>query len=233
MFSFAIAIDPRGVSRKHHAASCYLVVSYRRLEPPWGNRHALLCGKLNNFRMRRFQSSLVNFLYKPLSWHNGGELDLNLSAQCGFLLCCQNDTNGPNKCELEDSWPATVAGQLINNTGAPGHFQLDSWRDTVLYCSHSKAPKEKKIPVNRVIVFCLLECMWWSESVWSLPRVSNHSNSLPFSSSRPGRPPKRAPVGLSLAASHLQHQQMKKHRMDNGDYPYENGHMGAGKQSNF
>ncbi|CAG9762860.1 unnamed protein product [Ceutorhynchus assimilis] len=45
-------------------------------------------------------------------------------------------------------------------------------------------------------------------------------------SSRPGRPPKRAPVGLSLAASHLQHQQMKKQRMDNGDYPYENGHMG-------
>ncbi|XP_022906266.1 dachshund homolog 2 isoform X2 [Onthophagus taurus] len=45
-------------------------------------------------------------------------------------------------------------------------------------------------------------------------------------SSRPGRPPKRAPVGLSLAASHLQHQQLKKQRMDNGDYPYENGHMG-------
>ncbi|XP_048524066.1 dachshund homolog 2 isoform X2 [Dendroctonus ponderosae] len=43
---------------------------------------------------------------------------------------------------------------------------------------------------------------------------------------RPGRPPKRAPVGLSLAASHLQHQQLKKQRMDNGDYPYENGHMG-------
>ncbi|XP_049825927.1 dachshund homolog 2 isoform X2 [Aethina tumida] len=42
---------------------------------------------------------------------------------------------------------------------------------------------------------------------------------------RPGRPPKRAPVGLSLAASHLQHQQLKKQRMDNGDYPYENGHM--------
>ncbi|XP_044733485.1 dachshund homolog 1-like [Chrysoperla carnea] len=43
----------------------------------------------------------------------------------------------------------------------------------------------------------------------------------------PGRPPKRAPVGLSLAASHLHHQQMKKHRLDNGDYPppYENGHM--------
>ncbi|KAK5644132.1 hypothetical protein RI129_007977 [Pyrocoelia pectoralis] len=45
-------------------------------------------------------------------------------------------------------------------------------------------------------------------------------------SSRPGRPPKRAPVGLSLAASH-QYQQLKKHRMDNGDYPpYENGHLG-------
>ncbi|XP_066902651.1 dachshund homolog 2 isoform X3 [Halyomorpha halys] len=44
---------------------------------------------------------------------------------------------------------------------------------------------------------------------------------------RPGRPPKRAPVGLSLAASHLS-QQIKKHRMDNGDYPssgYENGHI--------
>lgn len=63
--------------------------------------------------------------------------------------------------------------------------------------------------------------------------VSNHSNSLPLCSSRPGRPPKRASVGLSLAASHLaaattghhpQHS-LKKHRMDNGDY-YENGHLG-------
>ncbi|KAL1122298.1 hypothetical protein AAG570_003703 [Ranatra chinensis] len=46
-------------------------------------------------------------------------------------------------------------------------------------------------------------------------------------SCRPGRPPKRAPVGLSLAASHLS-QQLKKHRMDNGDYPgYENGHISA------
>nr|KAF7406851.1 hypothetical protein H0235_014507 [Vespula pensylvanica] len=51
------------------------------------------------------------------------------------------------------------------------------------------------------------------------------------SGSRPGRPPKRASVGLSLAASHLaaaaghhpQHS-LKKHRMDNGDY-YENGHL--------
>ncbi|XP_025152379.1 dachshund homolog 2 [Harpegnathos saltator] len=49
--------------------------------------------------------------------------------------------------------------------------------------------------------------------------------------SRPGRPPKRASVGLSLAASHLaaaaghhpQHS-LKKHRLDNGDY-YENGHL--------
>ncbi|KAL6422170.1 hypothetical protein ACFW04_010894 [Cataglyphis niger] len=48
---------------------------------------------------------------------------------------------------------------------------------------------------------------------------------------QPGRPPKRASVGLSLAASHLaaaaghhpQHS-LKKHRMDNGDY-YENGHL--------
>ncbi|KAK9870158.1 hypothetical protein WA026_006247, partial [Henosepilachna vigintioctopunctata] len=45
--------------------------------------------------------------------------------------------------------------------------------------------------------------------------------------SRPGRPPKRAPVGLSLAASHLQHHQLKKQRLDNGDYPYENGHLNA------
>ncbi|KAF6208239.1 hypothetical protein GE061_016691 [Apolygus lucorum] len=44
---------------------------------------------------------------------------------------------------------------------------------------------------------------------------------------RPGRPPKRAPVGLSLAASHLS-QQIKKQRMDNGDYAYENGHISDG-----
>ncbi|XP_037042870.1 dachshund homolog 2 isoform X2 [Bradysia coprophila] len=43
---------------------------------------------------------------------------------------------------------------------------------------------------------------------------------------RPGRPPKRGPVGLSLPASHLSHHpQLKKHRLDNGDYPYENGHL--------
>lgn len=77
-------------------------------------------------------------------------------------------------------------------------------------------------------IVCMHVCVCvWSQSVWPLARVSNHSNSLPFSSSRPGRPPKRAPVGLSLAASHLQHQQIKKHRIDNGDYPYENGHMGG------
>lgn len=51
------------------------------------------------------------------------------------------------------------------------------------------------------------------------------SNSLPLLSSRPGRPPKRASIGLSLAASHLSHQ-LKKHRLENGDYGgYENGHL--------
>lgn len=61
--------------------------------------------------------------------------------------------------------------------------------------------------------------------------VFDHSNSLPLCSSRPGRPPKRASVGLSLAASHLaaaaHHpgHPLKKHRLDNGDY-YENGHLG-------
>ena len=68
--------------------------------------------------------------------------------------------------------------------------------------------------------------------VTPLTAVPNHSNSLPLYSSRPGRPPKRASVSLSLAASHLAAQaaghhahQLKKHRMDNGDY-YENGHLG-------
>ncbi|XP_049312825.1 uncharacterized protein LOC105233657 isoform X3 [Bactrocera dorsalis] len=43
---------------------------------------------------------------------------------------------------------------------------------------------------------------------------------------RPGRPPKRGPVGLSLPPTHLsQHPQLKKHRLDNGDYAYENGHI--------
>ncbi|XP_059609485.1 dachshund homolog 2 [Phlebotomus argentipes] len=48
----------------------------------------------------------------------------------------------------------------------------------------------------------------------------------PPESSRPGRPPKRGPVGLSLPATHMSHHpQLKKHRLDNGDYPYENGHL--------
>lgn len=56
--------------------------------------------------------------------------------------------------------------------------------------------------------------------------IVNLSNSLLLCSSRPGRPPKRGPVGLSLPATHLSHHpQMKKHRLENGDYPYENGHM--------
>ncbi|KAL7301609.1 hypothetical protein TKK_0005620 [Trichogramma kaykai] len=60
--------------------------------------------------------------------------------------------------------------------------------------------------------------------------VSKTSNSLPLCSSRPGRPPKRASVSLSLAASHMaasagaHAHQLKKHRLDNGDY-YENGHL--------
>lgn len=62
-------------------------------------------------------------------------------------------------------------------------------------------------------------------STLSLCPPSNVSNSLPLLSSRPGRPPKRASIGLSLAASHLSHQ-LKKHRLENGDYPgYENGHL--------
>jgi len=49
-----------------------------------------------------------------------------------------------------------------------------------------------------------------------------------LNSSRPGRPPKRVPLGLSLAASHLQpgHPQLKKARMENGDYGhFENGQI--------
>jgi len=59
--------------------------------------------------------------------------------------------------------------------------------------------------------------------------IVNLSNSLLLCSSRPGRPPKRGPVGLSLpATTHLSHHpQLKKHRLDNGDYPYENGHLGG------
>ncbi|XP_077286657.1 dachshund family transcription factor isoform X2 [Arctopsyche grandis] len=46
---------------------------------------------------------------------------------------------------------------------------------------------------------------------------------------RPGRPPKRASLGLSLAAAHLPAgHPFKKHRLENGEYsPYENGHLGA------
>lgn len=48
-------------------------------------------------------------------------------------------------------------------------------------------------------------------------------------SSRPGRPPKRGPVGLSLPPSNYSHASqlaVKKSRMDNGDYGgYENGHL--------
>ncbi|XP_065093304.1 dachshund homolog 2 isoform X12 [Ochlerotatus camptorhynchus] len=50
---------------------------------------------------------------------------------------------------------------------------------------------------------------------------------------RPGRPPKRGPVGLSMPASHMSHHaaaaaaasQIKKHRLDNGEFVYENGHL--------
>lgn len=60
------------------------------------------------------------------------------------------------------------------------------------------------------------------------------SDALLFCSSRPGRPPKRGPVGLSLPPSHIgshhHHSQMKKHRLD-GEYPYENGHLNG--KSNF
>lgn len=43
---------------------------------------------------------------------------------------------------------------------------------------------------------------------------------------RPGRPPKRGPVGLSLPPSNYSHPQLKKHRLDDGEYgSYENGHL--------
>ncbi|XP_035916450.1 dachshund homolog 2 isoform X2 [Anopheles stephensi] len=52
------------------------------------------------------------------------------------------------------------------------------------------------------------------------------SNSLLSHSSRPGRPPKRGPVGLSMPTSHMPHHaQLKKHRLDNGEFVYENGHL--------
>ncbi|XP_055540944.1 dachshund homolog 2 isoform X2 [Wyeomyia smithii] len=51
---------------------------------------------------------------------------------------------------------------------------------------------------------------------------------------RPGRPPKRGPVGLSMPATHMSHHhaaaaasQIKKHRLDNGEFVYENGHLNA------
>lgn len=53
------------------------------------------------------------------------------------------------------------------------------------------------------------------------------SDALLFCSSRPGRPPKRGPVGLSLPPTHMSSghlSQLKKLRLE-GDYPYENGHM--------
>lgn len=76
-------------------------------------------------------------------------------------------------------------------------------------------------------IYLMINVVFFPRDRFFISRVFNHSNSLLFYSSRPGRPPKRAPVGLSLAASHLQQQQIKKHRLDNGDYPYENGHMGG------
>ncbi|XP_053676970.1 dachshund homolog 1 [Anopheles nili] len=58
------------------------------------------------------------------------------------------------------------------------------------------------------------------------PESLNSSNSLLSHSSRPGRPPKRGPVGLSMPTSHMPHHaQLKKHRLDNGEFVYENGHL--------
>ncbi|XP_055590768.1 dachshund homolog 2 isoform X3 [Uranotaenia lowii] len=57
----------------------------------------------------------------------------------------------------------------------------------------------------------------------------------PPESSRPGRPPKRGPVGLSMPGTPMSHHaaaaaavaasQIKKHRLDNGEFVYENGHL--------
>ncbi|CAH1403266.1 unnamed protein product [Nezara viridula] len=91
---------------------------------------------------------------------------------------------------------------------------------------------------------CSYEHPWmmWYDGLVSYPQLLSRSADVPgipqartvhgnccliqslLQCCRPGRPPKRAPVGLSLAASHLS-QQIKKHRMDNGDYP--SGHVRA------
>ena len=106
----------------------------------------------------------------------------------------------------------------------------------LLYMGKCKA---RNLVVRLGSVFNWKPCMWYFPC---LPRTlvqilstnspsSNHSNSLLLRSSRPGRPPKRATVGLSIAATHLaqqHHHQLKKHRLDNGEYPgYENGHLGG------
>ncbi|XP_034257054.1 dachshund homolog 1-like [Thrips palmi] len=50
--------------------------------------------------------------------------------------------------------------------------------------------------------------------------------------SRAGRPPKRLPLGLTLPASLQGHPQLKKHRLENGDFaPFENGHLAGSDKS--
>ncbi|XP_063975425.1 dachshund homolog 2 isoform X6 [Diachasmimorpha longicaudata] len=193
---------------------------------------------------------LLGQLGGMLSAHHGGPLDLMAAAHHGMPPRSYNSpppisSSDPtaNECKLVDYRGQKVAAFIIAGDTMlclPQAFEL--FLKHLVGGLHTVYTKLKRLDI--VPLVCNVEQVRILRGLGAIQPGVNRCKLLSCkdfdvlyrdcttASSRPGRPPKRASVGLSLAASHLaaaaghHPHPLKKHRLDNGDY-YENGHLGV------
>ncbi|XP_015115661.1 dachshund homolog 2 isoform X1 [Diachasma alloeum] len=191
---------------------------------------------------------LLGQLGGMLSGHHGGPLDLMAAAHHGMPPRSYNSpppisSSDPtaNECKLVDYRGQKVAAFIIAGDTMlclPQAFEL--FLKHLVGGLHTVYTKLKRLDI--VPLVCNVEQVRILRGLGAIQPGVNRCKLLSCkdfdvlyrdcttASSRPGRPPKRASVGLSLAASHLaaaaghHPHPLKKHRLDNGDY-YENGHL--------
>ncbi|XP_011300445.1 dachshund homolog 2 isoform X2 [Fopius arisanus] len=188
---------------------------------------------------------LLGQLGGMLSGHHGGPLDL-MAAHHGMPPRSYNSpppisSSDPtaNECKLVDYRGQKVAAFIIAGDTMlclPQAFEL--FLKHLVGGLHTVYTKLKRLDI--VPLVCNVEQVRILRGLGAIQPGVNRCKLLSCkdfdvlyrdcTTARPGRPPKRASVGLSLAASHLaaaaghHPHPLKKHRLDNGDY-YENGHL--------
>ncbi|XP_051156103.1 dachshund homolog 2 isoform X2 [Leptopilina boulardi] len=188
---------------------------------------------------------LLSQLGGMLSGHHGSPLEL-MAAHHGVLPPRSYNSPPPisssdptaNECQMVEYRGRNVAAFIINGDTMlclPQAF--DFFLKNLVGGLHTVYTKLKRLDI--VPLVCNVEQVRILRGLGAIQPGVNRCKLLSCkdfdvlyrdcttASSRPGRPPKRASVGLSLTANHLAaagHHQMKKHRLDNGEY-YENGHL--------